>query len=70
MGAAGLLPVGPGGAHGPAGPARVPGGYRRIVTYQPANRFWTFQSIESGIYVLLTVALPAFAYWRTTTADA
>jgi hypothetical protein len=45
-------------------------GFHRIVTYQPANRFWTFQAIEAGIFLVLTVALLAFAYRRITTADA
>jgi ABC-type transport system involved in multi-copper enzyme maturation permease subunit len=34
--------------------------------YQPADRFWTFQSIESGILLVLTTALLGFAvYWVT-----
>ena len=28
-------------------------GWHRAVTYQPAGRFWTFQAIEAGIFVLL-----------------
>jgi hypothetical protein len=28
-------------------------GYRFAVTYQPANRYWTFQFIESGLFVVL-----------------
>jgi hypothetical protein len=31
-------------------------GWRRLITFQPADRFWTFQGIETGIFVLLTVA--------------
>jgi len=31
-------------------------GWRRLITFQPADRFWTFQAIETGIFVLLTVA--------------
>jgi hypothetical protein len=45
-------------------------GYHRIVAYQPANRFWTFQAIEAGIFALLAAALLATALWRITTADA
>lgn len=45
-------------------------GFHRVVTYQPADRFWTFQAIEAGIFLVLSLALLAFAYRRITTADA
>jgi hypothetical protein len=45
-------------------------GYHRILTYQPADRFWTFQAIEASIFALLAVALLAVAYQRVTIADA
>jgi hypothetical protein len=45
-------------------------GYQRIVTYQPADRFWTFQAIEAGIFGLVAAALLAIAFRRITTADA
>jgi hypothetical protein len=45
-------------------------GFHRVVTYQPADRFWTFQAIEAGIFVILAAALLAFAYRRITTVDA
>jgi hypothetical protein len=32
-------------------------------TYQPASRFWAFQSIEAGIYVALTLAVLGTAVW-------
>jgi ABC-type transport system involved in multi-copper enzyme maturation permease subunit len=39
-------------------------GYRYLVTYQPADLFWTFQAIESGIYLALSALLLALtAYW-------
>jgi ABC-2 family transporter protein len=31
--------------------------------YQPADRFWTFQSIEAGIFVLLTAAALGATIW-------
>jgi hypothetical protein len=31
--------------------------------YQPADRFWTFQSIEAGIFVALTVIALGTAIW-------
>jgi hypothetical protein len=33
--------------------------YRAFITYQPASRFWTFQGIETGIFVILAAALIA-----------
>jgi hypothetical protein len=45
-------------------------GYHRILTYQPADRFWGFQAIEAGIFIVLAAALFAAALWRVTTADA
>ena len=34
-------------------------GYRGFISYQPASRYWTFQGIETGIFVLLAAALIA-----------
>jgi hypothetical protein len=45
-------------------------GYRVIATYQPAGRFWTFQAIESAIFIVLAGILVALASWRVLTADA
>ena len=36
-------------------------GWRGFVTYQPASRWWAFQGIETGIYLLLAAALVAVA---------
>jgi len=36
---------------------------RNIVTYQPADRFWTFQFIEAGIFVALTAAALGATIW-------
>jgi hypothetical protein len=33
--------------------------FRAYLTYQPADRFWTFQGIESGIFLALAFALVA-----------
>jgi len=35
--------------------------FRSVVTYQPAGRYWAFQGIETGIFVLLAAALLAVA---------
>jgi hypothetical protein len=32
-------------------------GYRASVTFQPASRFWAFQGIETGIFVVLAAVL-------------
>jgi hypothetical protein len=37
-------------------------GWRGIVTYQPASRYWAFQGIETGIYLLLAAALIAVTF--------
>jgi hypothetical protein len=31
--------------------------------YQPADRYWTFQWLETGIFVGLALALVGLAYW-------
>jgi hypothetical protein len=33
------------------------------IAYQPGNRFWTFQWIETGIYVVLSVLALGAVYW-------
>jgi hypothetical protein len=45
-------------------------GFRQFVTYQPANRFWAFQGIETGIFVLLGAALLAVTYVVVRRRDA
>jgi hypothetical protein len=37
-------------------------GIRGYVTYQPASRYWAFQGIETGIFLLLAAALLAIAF--------
>jgi hypothetical protein len=43
----------------PASCARALSGFRGFVTYQPAGRYWTFQAIETGIFLALAAALIA-----------
>lgn len=38
-------------------------GYQQRATYQPLDRFWPFQWIETGIYALLTLGLTWFSFW-------
>ncbi len=34
-------------------------GYRAVLSYQPAGRYWAFQGIETGIFVVIAAALIA-----------
>jgi hypothetical protein len=45
-------------------------GFHQRITFQPASRFWAFQGIEAAIFVLLAVALVAFAYRMVLRRDA
>jgi len=38
-------------------------GYRLGVSYQPASRFWHFQSVEAAAYVLLALLCAAATIW-------
>jgi hypothetical protein len=37
--------------------------YHEVVTYQPASRFWTFQTMETALFAVLAVALAGVAAW-------
>lgn len=39
------------------------GGYRNYLAYQPASRFWTFQWIETGIYLAISAVALALTVW-------
>jgi hypothetical protein len=39
-------------------------GMQRWYDYHPSNRFWPFQFIEAGIYVVLVALLLALVVWR------
>jgi hypothetical protein len=45
-------------------------GYRQFVTYQPANRYWEFQGIETVVFVALAAALLGLTYLAVTRRDA
>jgi len=45
-------------------------GFRQFVSYQPANRYWAFQGIETGIFVALAVALLAITFALVRRRDA
>jgi ABC-type transport system involved in multi-copper enzyme maturation permease subunit len=40
--------------------------FKLVVTYQPANRYWAFQWLESGIFVVLALAAAGGCYWWVT----
>jgi ABC-type transport system involved in multi-copper enzyme maturation permease subunit len=39
-------------------------GYRQVITYQPASRFWGLQWREAGLFLVLALALTGFSFWR------
>jgi len=39
-------------------------GIQTWITFQPADRFWTFQRIEAGIFLGLAAILLALVIWR------
>lgn len=45
-------------------------GWHRALAYQPAGRFWTFQAIEAGIFVLLAAGAVLLALWLVRRASA
>jgi hypothetical protein len=45
-------------------PAFAKSGYRQLVTYQPASRFWAFQWYETAIFLALALILAGFCLWR------
>lgn len=62
-----------GGGHGPAPAAvqqalhncvaKVGTTYHGVATYQPGDRYWTFQSYETAIFVGAAVLLAGFCLW-------
>lgn len=45
-------------------------GWHMAVSYQPADRFWAFQGIEAGIFIVLATILVGLAGWRILKMDA
>ena len=44
--------------------ARIGERYHQVVTYQPGDRYWTFQAVELAVFVLVTGLLCGFAWYR------
>jgi ABC-type transport system involved in multi-copper enzyme maturation permease subunit len=45
-------------------------GYQGSLAYQPASRFWAFQGIETGIFVILAAVLIGVTFWVLSRRDA
>jgi hypothetical protein len=45
-------------------------GFHTQILYQPASRFWVFQGIEAGLFILLAAALVGAAYRMVLARDA
>jgi hypothetical protein len=45
-------------------------GFRQMITYQPDSRFWAFQGVEAGLFIVLSVGLLGLAYRMVLTRDA
>jgi len=64
-------PTGPGVARAPAGfdaavrscTTLAQHTFHIVVTYQPASRYWAFQWLESGIFMVLALLAMAGCYW-------
>jgi hypothetical protein len=57
----------PPGGNGPQAcfSALVQRNLKSVVTYQPANRYWTFQALEFGIYLTVAILLAWACFWWT-----
>jgi hypothetical protein len=42
---------------------KIDASFHQVLSYQPANRFWTFQWMEMSIFIVLALLLGAFSYW-------
>jgi hypothetical protein len=45
-------------------------GYQGSTAYQPASRFWAFQGIETGIFLVLATVLIGITFWVLRRRDA
>ena len=58
------------GGKGIRGQCLAEHGWHQMFTYQPDSRFWAFQGIEAGIFVVLALVLVGFATWWVLKRDA
>jgi hypothetical protein len=38
-------------------------GTQEVISYQPASRYWPLQLIETGIFLVVALALAGFCFW-------
>jgi hypothetical protein len=57
LGVRASIPHGAGPGHGRMAYGHLADGVRQIITFQPADRYWLFQGIEAGLYLLLAALL-------------
>jgi hypothetical protein len=43
--------------------AKVAANFHEVVTYQPASRYWAFQGLETGLFVVLALMLTGVSFW-------
>jgi hypothetical protein len=55
---------------GPSPSCMTAHGFHVLITYQPAGRFWAFQGIEAGIFLVLAAALIAVTFRLVLARDA
>lgn len=55
---------------GPKASCMTAHGFHMSITYQPAGRFWAFQGIETGIFLVLAAALIAVTFRLVLAHDA
>jgi len=58
------------GGKGISLPCMVSHGFKQLVTYQPASRFWAFQGIEAALFIVIAAALLVLACRMVLTRDA
>jgi hypothetical protein len=66
-----LLNAPPGGGPSGGGPppafrecaAKIGARFHEVVTYQPANRYWAFQGIETAIFIAVALLLVGLSFW-------
>jgi len=43
--------------------SKVAAHFHEVVTYQPANRYWALQSLETGLFIVLALMLTGVCFW-------
>jgi len=56
-------PGGPGEQQVHACASAIAARFHQVVTYQPADRYWAFQGLETAIFIALALLLVWFCFW-------